>query len=489
MNSSKLREIKRHLVNLNQRFPKKNWGKALKVKSSNLNLKLISGVLILVMLIGGFGYSHHRKNAEYELATRGFNVIFGGSNVGAVRDKSEVEQIIIDIQSRLSKEYDIDVAIKEDLMFEDTHVEDKDLTSKKELEANIKATLTFNVIGYVIKVNGEEVATLKSEELAYGIIDAIKEPYIQAIEDESKIKDIKIVEDVVIVKKEVALGTIQDFDTVLDVLQKGTDETKVHIVESGENYWTIAQKYKISVSDLEKANPNKNPTRIHPGDEINLVVPKPFITVATYEEKTFIQDVKFETKYEYSASLYKNQQQTKKKGELGKSEVVAKVVKHNGIEIAKEVIKETLISQPIAQVVVKGTKELPPLKGTGSFIMPTRGTLTSRFGQRWGRMHEGIDLAAKIGTAIKAADGGTVTFAGYNGNYGYMVEIDHGSGFKTRYAHCSKIYVKKGDKVHKDQTIAAVGNTGRSTGPHLHFEVLKNGVPQDPYKYIGKEYR
>jgi len=94
-----------------------------------------------------------------------------------------------------------------------------------------------------------------------------------------------------------------------------------------------------------------------------------------------------------------------------------------------------------------------------------------------------------VGTPIKASDGGVVTFAGYKGSYGYMVEIDHGSGFKTRYAHCSKLYVKKGQRVHKDYTIAAVGNTGRSTGPHVHFEVLKYGKNKNPYGYIGKKYR
>lgn len=237
------------------------------------------------------------------------------------------------------------------------------------------------------------------------------------------------------------------------------------------------------------ANPGKNSELVHPGDELSLIVPKPFLTVATYEEKTYTENIKFETQYEYSSNMYKDQQTVKKKGVEGKSEIVAKVEKHNGIEVAKEIIKETILSQPVAQIVIKGTKNPPPKQGTGSFQMPTRGTLTSRFGTRWGRTHTGIDLAAKTGTAIYAADGGTVTFSGYNGTYGYMIEIDHGGGFTTRYAHCSKLYVKKGEKVYKGQHIAAVGNTGRSTGPHLHFEVRKNGVAQDPYKYLGKNYQ
>ena len=117
-------------------------------------------------------------------------------------------------------------------------------------------------------------------------------------------------------------------------------------------------------------------------------------------------------------------------------------------------------------------------------MMPTRGRITSGFGRRWGRMHRGLDIAASHGTAIKAADGGTVSFAGWNGSYGNMIEIDHGNGYKTRYAHCSKLLVSKGTKVAKGDHIANVGNTGRSTGAHLHLEVIKNGVHQNPSNFV-----
>lgn len=99
-------------------------------------------------------------------------------------------------------------------------------------------------------------------------------------------------------------------------------------------------------------------------------------------------------------------------------------------------------------------------------------------------MHRGLDIANSLGSSINAADGGTVIFSGYKGTYGYLVEIDHGNGYKTRYAHCSKLLVNKGDKVYKGQKIANVGNTGRSTGPHLHLEVLKSGVHQNPINYV-----
>jgi murein DD-endopeptidase MepM/ murein hydrolase activator NlpD len=117
------------------------------------------------------------------------------------------------------------------------------------------------------------------------------------------------------------------------------------------------------------------------------------------------------------------------------------------------------------------------------FIWPVNGVVTSGFGWRWGRMHEGIDIAAPSGTSIRAAAAGTVIFAGWMGGYGNLVIIDHGNGLATAYGHQSAIYVG-GGSVAQGTVIGAVGSTGNSTGPHLHFEVRVNGSPVDPMGYL-----
>ncbi len=117
------------------------------------------------------------------------------------------------------------------------------------------------------------------------------------------------------------------------------------------------------------------------------------------------------------------------------------------------------------------------------FIWPVSGPITSGFGWRWGHMHEGIDIGAACGTPIRAAAAGTIVYAGWMDGYGNLTVIDHGGGMATAYGHQSAIYVG-GGSVSQGQTIGAVGNTGHSTGCHLHFEVRVNGTPVDPLNYL-----
>jgi murein DD-endopeptidase MepM/ murein hydrolase activator NlpD len=131
---------------------------------------------------------------------------------------------------------------------------------------------------------------------------------------------------------------------------------------------------------------------------------------------------------------------------------------------------------------------LPP--GTGQLMYPTIGPVTSNFGWRTHpilgteRFHAGIDFGADFGSLIYASAQGRVIYADWYGGYGNAVIIDHGNGMTTLYGHCSELYVKDGDAVVKGQPIAAVGSTGFSTGPHLHFELRANGEPTDPAAYL-----
>jgi murein DD-endopeptidase MepM/ murein hydrolase activator NlpD len=118
------------------------------------------------------------------------------------------------------------------------------------------------------------------------------------------------------------------------------------------------------------------------------------------------------------------------------------------------------------------------------FVWPVHGVLTSSFGWRWGRMHEGIDLAVPSGTPVVASAAGTVIVAGWMGGYGNLVVIDHGNGLATAYGHNTSVAVSYGQTVAQGQLISYSGSTGHSTGPHVHFEVRVNGAPVDPLGYL-----
>jgi murein DD-endopeptidase MepM/ murein hydrolase activator NlpD len=125
-----------------------------------------------------------------------------------------------------------------------------------------------------------------------------------------------------------------------------------------------------------------------------------------------------------------------------------------------------------------------PAPSANGFIWPVNGPVVSGFGYRWGRMHEGVDIAAGFGTPILAAAAGTVSHAGWLGGYGNLVVVEHGGGIATAYAHQQQIYVGVGTSVAQGQQLGEVGSTGNSSGPHLHFEVRVNGSAVDPLGYL-----
>jgi murein DD-endopeptidase MepM/ murein hydrolase activator NlpD len=129
--------------------------------------------------------------------------------------------------------------------------------------------------------------------------------------------------------------------------------------------------------------------------------------------------------------------------------------------------------------------ETPTSPSAAGLIWPAAGPITSPFGMRWGRMHDGIDIGAPMGAPIHAAASGQVIYAGWMSGYGNLTVIDHGGGIATAYGHQSKLEVSVGDQVTQGQQIGLVGSTGHSTGPHLHFEVRVNGVPVDPMGYLS----
>lgn len=210
----------------------------------------------------------------------------------------------------------------------------------------------------------------------------------------------------------------------------------------------------------------------------------------------YTQKVPFTTTVKYDKTKYTSYSKVIQKGISGKQKIIYRVTYVDGIQTDSYVSATKTVKKAQNKIIVKGTKQNTTTSVTsnatsyvsgygsasasGSFMWPLPYThnITSGYGARWGSMHTGIDISAGsvYGKAVVASDGGTVEWAGWDSSgYGNYVIINHGNGYKTLYGHCSAVYVSRGQSVSKGATIAAVGSTGDSTGPHLHFEVRTSG--------------
>lgn len=185
----------------------------------------------------------------------------------------------------------------------------------------------------------------------------------------------------------------------------------------------------------------------------------------------------------WSNELIKGESKIKDEGKAGVKLVTNEYVFNNKNVISQKVLSEKIITPCRNKIIIKGSKSVEIVASTG-YNFPSRGSISSDFGSRWGKMHKGIDIAAPIGTPIYAVDSGKVSFSGNEDGYGKVVKINHDKGIETVYAHCSILNAIEGQIIKKGQKIAEVGNTGRSTGPHVHFEVIVNGKVENPMKYL-----
>jgi murein DD-endopeptidase MepM/ murein hydrolase activator NlpD len=296
-------------------------------------------------------------------------------------------------------------------------------------------------------------------------------------------------EQVMVVEAYVFEDEIISADEAAELITKENEEAKIYMVTEGDVPSIIAEKNGMGLSELYKLNPDleANATKIRPGDELIVMIPEPELSIATKDEVIFTEPIKRKVIYKDNPDKYIGKDSVVDQGSDGVMEVTVVVSKINGEEVSREIINQNVLTEATDKIVSKGTMPLPKKSATGNFKYPLSSyRITSPFGYRWGSFHSGIDLAAPTGNTVSASDGGKVTIAGWYGNYGYLVEIDHGNGVITRYGHNSKILVKVGQKVAQYETIAKVGSTGRSTGPHVHFEIRFDGVAANPMKYLEK---
>lgn len=294
------------------------------------------------------------------------------------------------------------------------------------------------VDAYSMQLNNIFVGYVSNEEDGEKVLKAIEQKYINKLGDNaSNIQSVGTDTNMNLEKKSVRLGDINSIEEVVDniiILNKSKDEPLIEVEVVAVN------------NELVDIDP---PTKVVHNDDI------------------YIGESKVDP------------------GTSGKKEVVKKDVFVNGKLQNYDVIGEKVLVNPTESIVYRGTKN-PVMSGVAFLDNPTRGgVVTSNFGYRASGKHSGLDIGAPTGTPIGAACDGVVTYVGFNGAYGNMVIIKHSDDLETVYAHASELLTTVGNQVKKGEVIAKVGSTGRSTGPHLHFELRNNGEAINPKSFIN----
>lgn len=283
-------------------------------------------------------------------------------------------------------------------------------------------------------------------------------------------------------------SSLTDIGTAIDEVTKDKETNQIYEVQAGDTLGSIALAFGLTVDDLVAMNESleSETTMIRTQDNLIVTVPEPELSVRYSVRDYYEEDYEAPIEYVDNDSWYTTQTKVLQEPSAGHRKVVALVTYTDNSEINREIEKEEITYQAVPKIVERGTI-VPP-----TYIKPiSGGRLTSGFGRRKApkrgasTYHKGVDWATPVGTSVVASSSGVVTRAGWGSGYGYCVYIRHPDGKETRYGHLSKVLVSTGQSVSQGQRIALSGNTGVSTGPHLHFEILVGGSQVNPLNYLN----
>ena len=295
-------------------------------------------------------------------------------------------------------------------------------------------------------------------------------------------------DNIEVVESYVTSDQIMNVDAAIELVVAVQEKNTIYEVKEGDTLSEISLKTQIPIDKIIDLNANleNENSMIRVGDELVVTTTEPPITVQRVEQEYIEEYYDAPIEYVDNDEWYTYEMQTLQQPSCGRRNIVAEISYNNDKEVAREIIKEEVLLEAVPKIVERGTKTPPtyikPISGGrmssgfGGRKAPTKGASTN---------HKGIDWAVPVGTAVYASSGGVVTKAGWGSGYGYCVYIKHPDGRETRYGHLSKVLVSAGQSVKQGQKIALSGNTGRSTGPHLHFEIRIGGAAVNPLKYLN----
>ena len=419
--------------------------------------------------------------------TIGTTVSYDGQVLGRLASKSEAETVRKDLESitsrTLGETYTIDDSL---LQYDSGWMLRQDIEDKAVYEDQLSDEIGLVTSAYCLYVNDVRIGATPYEGALEELLDQLQ----KAASDEDTIS-CEFAEDVEIRQEYVPTSEIMNLGYIAELLYSTKTAEVTYEVKKGDTWSQIAAKNDMTSAELLALNPGYNINKLQIGEVLTLSASVPYLTMTVVKQERYLDDVSYNIEYTDSADLYQGDYKVTSKGEYGKADVMAKATYVNGEETERTILSSVTLKEPVTEYRLRGTKVRPTWMPTGSFRWPTSGRITSDFGGRkspggiGSTNHKGIDIAVPRGTPIYAADGGTVTYAGWMSGYGYLVEINHGNGYVTRYGHNSSLTVSVGQHVYKGQQVARAGSTGNSTGNHCHFEVRYNGVAKNPLNYLS----
>ena len=421
------------------------------------------------------------------LYSTSYAVVVDGQQVGVVADQSVVDHAIETVESQGSQLLGYDYQVDADVDYEFTLTLKTDLNDEQTIRNYFYEQLTEvtdELRSYEVVVDGRSIGVVKDEAALMDMLEELKDQYTT---DNTVKAD--FVEDLKL-NNVYAVDSLMTTDQMRQALEANTTGETTYTVEKGDTFNAIAYANDMSVSDLKALNPDIDINRLMIGDVLNVKEKIPTLSVQALDHETYTQAIECPVETVEDSSMYKGDSKIITQGEEGEAEIEADVVYVNGYEQERTVTSTTTLREPTTTVKAVGTKEKPKTASTGTYNWPTSSRrINSYFGGRYlygyYDYHSGLDIHATYGEKIKAADGGTVTFAGWKGSYGNLVIITHDNGVQTYYAHNSSLLVSAGDKVYQGQAIAKAGSTGNSTGVHCHFEVRVGGTAVNPLNYLN----
>ncbi|WP_017378783.1 M23 family metallopeptidase [Paenisporosarcina sp. TG-14] len=473
----------------------------------NYTLKTIKRAAIITMFASTITFNiGFAKDNESSLLQKVFHIYASEEYVGAVSDEQAVKELVDAKIEETSSQYEglklndeSNISVISEQVFNvqtnDTETLDKvddlvtvatdaiELSVNDEIAVYVKDMEAYHEVVRKLKLQLVSEKELSELEARKDSIDSL--PPLKT--NETRIVDVLIKESISGVTQSTQPDSVMTVDQAVNHLQKGGLEEKTYTVRAGDVISKIAADHKLTNDELTKLNDTiDDNSAIQIGQELKVTAFKPLTNIEVVREKKETKKIEFKNQVKQSSAMLKGDSKVVQKGNKGAKELTYKTVEKNGIQVSQSIQKEKIIKEVTNNIVLKGTKVIPS-RGTGKFSWPAQGGyISSEMGQRWGSKHRGIDIARPSGFTIKAADNGVVVSAGKDGTYGNKVLVDHKNGYQTLYAHLASIKVSVGQTVPVGAKLGVMGSTGRSTGTHLHFEVIKNGKNVNPLSYLQK---